>query len=111
MLEARKTLDTHNNSLTNDLSEEDDLDDYYKDHKMDTVVRQKQVIYWPNLAIRRRNNELRDLYRSSSFVKLVNSRRLRCADNITRIWKPRNAHKIFMGNLLESGRFEDEEGN
>jgi hypothetical protein len=52
MLEARKTLDTHNNSLTNDLSEEDDLDDYYKDHKMDTVVRQKQVIYWPNLAIR-----------------------------------------------------------
>jgi hypothetical protein len=48
-----KTLDTQNNSLIIDLWEDEDLDDHERDHWMDTVVRQKQVIYWPNFVTRR----------------------------------------------------------
>jgi len=39
--------------LTIDLSEDEDLDDHERDYWMDTVVRPKQVIYWPDFAIKR----------------------------------------------------------
>jgi len=49
-------LDTQNNSLTIDLSEEEDLDDRLRDYWTDTIVRPKQVIYWPNFVARRRRH-------------------------------------------------------
>jgi len=42
-----KILYTQNNSLAVDLSKDEDLDDRYRDNWMDTVVRPKQLIYWP----------------------------------------------------------------
>jgi len=40
-----KTLDTQNNSLTIDLSENEDLDDDYRDYWADTDVMPKLVTY------------------------------------------------------------------
>jgi len=43
--------------LTIDLWEEEDLDDYLRDYCSDTVVRPKQVIYWPNVMTRSRKRQ------------------------------------------------------
>jgi len=47
--------------LTDDLSEDENLDDHYRDYWMDKIVRPKQVIYWTNFVTRRRR-------RSKSFI-------------------------------------------
>jgi hypothetical protein len=45
MSAGRRILDTQNNSLTIDLSEEEsNRDDQYRDYWTDTIVRRKQVI-------------------------------------------------------------------
>jgi len=49
-----KTLDTQNNSLTIDLSEDGDMADHYRCYEMETDVEPKQVICLPNLVTRRR---------------------------------------------------------
>jgi len=36
------------------LSDDEDLDDHQRDYWTDTVVRPKQVNYWPNFVTRRR---------------------------------------------------------
>jgi hypothetical protein len=41
-----KALDTRSNSLTIDLSEDEELDEYWTDK----IVRPEQVIYWPNFV-------------------------------------------------------------
>jgi hypothetical protein len=45
-------LDTQNNSLANDLSEEENLTTI-KETINDTVVRLKEVIYWATFVMRR----------------------------------------------------------
>jgi hypothetical protein len=54
MLVRGKISDTQNNSLTVDISKEENLDDHKTDDKTDTILRQKQVIYWPDFVTRRR---------------------------------------------------------
>jgi hypothetical protein len=39
--------------------EEEDIDDRKRDHKMDTVERQKQVIYWANFLTKKRRTRTR----------------------------------------------------
>jgi hypothetical protein len=54
MLAGWKTLDAQNNSLTIYLLEDEGVDDHQRGYWMDTVVRQKQVICWPNLVSRKK---------------------------------------------------------
>jgi len=55
-----KTLDTQNNSMSIHLLQYKDLDNHERDHQTDTIVRQKQVIYWPNFVTRRRRRKFGD---------------------------------------------------
>jgi hypothetical protein len=48
-----------NNFLTNDLSEDEDLDDHLRDYETEKIVRPKQVIYWLNFVTRRRRRRRR----------------------------------------------------
>jgi hypothetical protein len=43
------------------------------------------------------NEELRDLYSSPSIIRMVKSRRIRCAGNVARLGKKRNARRLLMG--------------
>jgi hypothetical protein len=44
-------LHTQNSNLTVDLLEDDDLDKHERAYWKDTIVRMKQVIYWPNFMM------------------------------------------------------------
>jgi hypothetical protein len=52
--------------LTIDLSkvEKEELDDRYRDHWTDIIVRPRQVIYWPNFVTRRRRRRRKYLERT-----------------------------------------------
>jgi len=47
-----KDIDTQNNSLTTDLSEDKDSVDHYRDYWMDNIMRLKQVTYLLNFVTR-----------------------------------------------------------
>jgi hypothetical protein len=56
MLAGWETLDTPNNSLIIELSE-----DHQRDYYTDTFVRSKQVIYWPTFIAGRSFNKMNSL--------------------------------------------------
>jgi hypothetical protein len=79
-------------SLTIDLLKKVDLDHHERDYWMDTVVRLKQVIYWPNfMMIRRHNEDLCDLYKSPSTVMVMKCRGL----SMELGWGKRGTHIQF----------------
>jgi hypothetical protein len=43
------------------------------------------------------NEELRNLYSSPSIIRIIKSRRMRCARNVARMGEKRNAYRILMG--------------
>jgi hypothetical protein len=43
------------------------------------------------------NEELRDLYSSSSIIRIIKSRRMRCAGHVARMGEKRNAYRLLMG--------------
>jgi hypothetical protein len=43
------------------------------------------------------NEELRDLYSSSSIIRIIKSRRMRCAGHVARIGEKRNGYRLFVG--------------
>jgi hypothetical protein len=43
------------------------------------------------------NEELHNLYSSPSIIRMVKSRRMRCAGHVARIEEKRNAYRIWMG--------------
>jgi hypothetical protein len=47
------------------------------------------------------NEELHDLYSSSSIVRVVKSRRMRWARHVSRMGKRRGIYRILVGNLRE----------
>jgi hypothetical protein len=44
------------------------------------------------------NEELRDLYSSSSIIRIIKSRRMRWAGHVTRMGERRNAYRLLVGN-------------
>jgi hypothetical protein len=49
------------------------------------------------------HEELRDLYSSPSIIRIIKSRRMRCAGNVARIEEKRNAYRLLVGNQKERG--------
>jgi hypothetical protein len=45
------------------------------------------------------NEELRDLYSSPSIIRMINSRWMKWAGHVTRIWEERNAYRLLVGKL------------
>jgi hypothetical protein len=43
------------------------------------------------------NEELRDLYSSPSIIRIIKSRRLRCAGHVGRMGEKRNAYRLLVG--------------
>jgi hypothetical protein len=43
------------------------------------------------------NEELRDLYSSTSIIKIIKSRRIRWADHVARMGEKRNAYRLLVG--------------
>jgi hypothetical protein len=43
------------------------------------------------------NEELRDLYSSPSIIKIIKSRRMRCAGHVARMGEKRNAYRLLVG--------------
>jgi hypothetical protein len=43
------------------------------------------------------NEELRDLYSSPSIIRIIKSRRMRCAGHVARIGEKRNAYRLLVG--------------
>jgi hypothetical protein len=43
------------------------------------------------------NEELRNLYSSSSIIRIIKSRRIRWADHVTRTGEKRNAYRLLVG--------------
>jgi hypothetical protein len=43
------------------------------------------------------NEELRDLYSSPSIIRIIRSRRMRCAGNVARMGEKRNAYRLLVG--------------
>jgi hypothetical protein len=54
-----KTLENKSSSLTLHLSEDEDLDDRYKDSWTGKTTRPRQIIYWYNFVSRRRRRRRR----------------------------------------------------
>jgi hypothetical protein len=44
------------------------------------------------------NEELRDLYSSSSIIRIIKSRRMRLAGHVARMGEKRNSHMLLVGN-------------
>jgi hypothetical protein len=44
------------------------------------------------------NEELRDLYSSPSIIRIIKSRRMRWAGQVTRMREKRNAYRLLVGN-------------
>jgi hypothetical protein len=44
------------------------------------------------------NEELHNLYSSPSIIRIIKSRRMRCAGNVARMRETRNADRILVGN-------------
>jgi hypothetical protein len=44
------------------------------------------------------NEELHNLYSSSSIIRMIKSRRMRSAGHVARMWEKRNAYRILVGN-------------
>jgi hypothetical protein len=42
------------------------------------------------------NEELRDLYSSPSIIRIIKSRRMRCADHVARMGEKRSAYRFFV---------------
>jgi hypothetical protein len=45
------------------------------------------------------NEELRDLYSSLSIIRIIKSRRIRCAGHVARMEDKRNAYRLLVGKL------------
>jgi hypothetical protein len=43
------------------------------------------------------NEELHDLYSSPSIIRIIKSRRMRCAGHVARMGEKRNAYRLFVG--------------
>jgi hypothetical protein len=43
------------------------------------------------------NNELRDLYSSTSIIRIIKSRRMRGAGHVARMGEKRNAYRLMVG--------------
>jgi hypothetical protein len=43
------------------------------------------------------NEELHDLYSSPGIIRIIKSRRMRCADHILRMGEKRNAYRLLVG--------------
>jgi hypothetical protein len=43
------------------------------------------------------NEELRDLYSSPSIIRMIKSRRMRCAGHVARMGEKRNAYRLLLG--------------
>jgi hypothetical protein len=43
------------------------------------------------------NEELRDLYSSPGIIRIIKSRRMRWAGNVTRMWKKMNTYRLLVG--------------
>jgi hypothetical protein len=43
------------------------------------------------------NEELRDLYPSPSIIRIIKSRRMRCAGHVARMGEKRNAYRLLVG--------------
>jgi hypothetical protein len=43
------------------------------------------------------NEELHNLYSSSSVIRIIKSRRMRWAGHVARMWEKRNAYRILVG--------------
>jgi hypothetical protein len=57
------------------------------------LKRDEVIGYWRKLH----NEELHNLYSSPSIIRLVRSRRMRCAGHIERMGEKRNAYGILVG--------------
>jgi hypothetical protein len=44
-----------------------------------------------------RNEELHNVYSSPNIIRMIMSRRMRCAGRVSRMGKKRNAHRILVG--------------
>jgi hypothetical protein len=44
------------------------------------------------------NEELRDLFSSSSLIRIIKSRRMKWAGNVARMGEKRNAYRLLVGN-------------
>jgi hypothetical protein len=53
------------------------------------------------------NDELHNLYSSSSIIRMIKSRRMRWAVDVTRVGKKRNAYRILVGKP-EGDHWEDQ---
>jgi hypothetical protein len=53
--------------------------------------------------------ELRDLYPSPSIIRMMTSRRMRCAKHVARIGQKRNTSRILVGKPEERAHWEDED--
>jgi hypothetical protein len=47
------------------------------------------------------NEELHNLYSSPSIIRMIKSRRMKCARHVARIGEKRNAYRILVGNPEE----------
>jgi hypothetical protein len=47
------------------------------------------------------NEELRDLYSSPSVIRIIKSRRMRCAGHVARMGEKRNAYRLLVGKPEE----------
>ena len=67
----------------------------------DAVLKQKKAAYFINIATTRRrklhNEELKDLYSSPSFVRVIKSRRMGWAGHVARMGEKRGVYRILMG--------------
>jgi hypothetical protein len=45
------------------------------------------------------NEELHDLYSSSSIIRIIKSRRMRWAGHVAQMWEKRNAYRLLVGKL------------
>ena len=53
------------------------------------------------------NEELNDLYCSPNIVRVIKSRRMRWARHVARMGERRGVCRVLVGNLRETGHFED----
>jgi hypothetical protein len=56
---------------------------------------------------RRRNEELNDLHSSQSIIRVIKSRRMRCAGHVARMGKREGHTGFWWGNLRESDHLGD----
>jgi hypothetical protein len=59
-----------------------------------------------NIHDLKHNEELHNLYSSPSIIRMIKSRRIRWAGNVTRMGAKRNAYRILVGNPEEKRPLE-----